>query len=140
MCKKNLPAVIWAVAGLALAVGTFVSKADTQKTAGPHVSVSAPSKQFEAPRLPSAATPIAVSRYSPTSTAQSVQDSQATIQSVQDSQVGLSYETFIPRPTKKGYYEPKIVPYPVGKPVAVRGYYRKDGTYVQPHFRSLPRR
>lgn len=53
---------------------------------------------------------------------------------------GLSYETFIPRPTKKGYYEPKIVPYPVGKPVFVNGYYRKNGTYIPPHFRSLPRR
>jgi hypothetical protein len=53
---------------------------------------------------------------------------------------GLSYETSIPRPTKKGYYEPKVVPYPVGKPVYVNGYYRANGTYVQPHFRSLPRR
>jgi hypothetical protein len=51
---------------------------------------------------------------------------------------GLSYETTIPRPTVKGYYEPKIVPYPAGKPVYVSGYYRRDGTYVQPHFRSLP--
>lgn len=25
-------------------------------------------------------------------------------------------------------------------PVHVRGYYRKDGTYVRPHTRSLPRR
>ncbi|HEV3255442.1 MAG TPA: hypothetical protein VG013_01055 [Gemmataceae bacterium] len=53
---------------------------------------------------------------------------------------GLSYETFIPRPTWKGYYEPKIVPYPKGKPVFVHGYFRKNGTYVHPHFRSLPRR
>jgi hypothetical protein len=53
---------------------------------------------------------------------------------------GLSYETPIPRPTVKGSYEPKVVPYPEGKPVFVNGYYRKDGTYVQPHFRSLPRR
>jgi len=53
---------------------------------------------------------------------------------------GLSYETTIPRPTKKGYYEPKLVPYPEGKPVFVNGYYRKDGTYVRPHFRSLPRK
>ena len=43
-----------------------------------------------------------------------------------------------PRPTKKGYYEPKVVPYPAGKPVYVSGYYRSNGTYVQPHFRSLP--
>jgi hypothetical protein len=53
---------------------------------------------------------------------------------------GLSYETVIPRPTVKGYYEPRVVPYPAGKPVYVSGYYRKDGTYVRPHFRSLPRR
>src|SRR4051812_5217907 len=53
-------------------------------------------------------------------------------------EVGLSYETRIPRPTVKGYYEPKVVPYPAGKPVSVNGYYRKNGTYVQPHFRSLP--
>ena len=26
------------------------------------------------------------------------------------------------------------------KPVHVRGYYRKDGTYVRPHYRSRPRR
>jgi hypothetical protein len=58
----------------------------------------------------------------------------------QASNNGLSYETVIPRPTVKGYYEPKVVPYPTGKPVFVNGYYRKDGTYVQPHFRSLPKR
>ena len=58
----------------------------------------------------------------------------------QGTKSGLSYETPIPRPTVKGYYEPKIVPYPVGKPVYVNGYYRKNGTYVQPHFRALPRR
>jgi len=29
---------------------------------------------------------------------------------------------------------------PGGGPVHVRGYYRKDGTYVRPHTRSLPRR
>jgi len=61
-------------------------------------------------------------------------------QSKQDAGNGLSYETYIPRPTAKGYYEPKVVPYPAGKPVHVNGYYRKNGTYVQPHFRSLPRR
>jgi hypothetical protein len=60
--------------------------------------------------------------------------------SKQASSNGLSYETVIPRPTVKGYYEPKVVPYPEGKPVHVNGYFRKDGTYVQPHFRSLPRR
>ncbi len=53
---------------------------------------------------------------------------------------GVSYEPVIPRPTQKGYYEPKVIPYPVGKPVYVSGYYRKNGTYVQLHFRSLPRR
>lgn len=53
---------------------------------------------------------------------------------------GLAYETVIPRPTAKGYYEPNVIPYPVGKPVFVNGYFRKDGTYVRPHFRSLPRR
>jgi hypothetical protein len=52
----------------------------------------------------------------------------------------LSYESYIPRPTLKGYYEPKVIPYPTGKPVYVSGYYRKNGTYVSPHFRSLPRR
>jgi hypothetical protein len=52
----------------------------------------------------------------------------------------LSYETYIPRPTLKGYYEPRVIPYPTGKPVYVNGYYRKNGTYVSPHFRSLPRR
>ncbi len=61
-------------------------------------------------------------------------------QSNQGTGYGLSYETCIPRPTVKGYYEPKVVPYPVGKPVHVNGYYRQNGTYVQPHFRSLPRR
>jgi hypothetical protein len=55
-------------------------------------------------------------------------------------QDSLSYETPIPRPTVKGYYEPKVVPYPAGKPVHVNGYFRKNGTYVRPHFRSLPRR
>ncbi len=53
---------------------------------------------------------------------------------------GASYQTYIPRPTQKGYYTPKVVPYPAGKPVFVQGYYRKSGTYVPPHFRSLPRR
>jgi len=61
-------------------------------------------------------------------------------QSKHASDNGLSYETPIPRPTVKGYYEPKVVPYPEGKPVYVNGYYRKDGTYTRPHFRSLPRR
>jgi hypothetical protein len=70
---------------------------------------------------------------------QDVQSIPAT-QSKQASSNGLSYDTVIPRPTVKGYYEPKVVPYPEGKPVHVNGYYRKDGTYVQPHFRSLPRR
>lgn len=53
---------------------------------------------------------------------------------------GLGYQTCIARPTKKGYYLPKVIPYPVGKPVYVNGYYRRDGTYAQPHFRALPRR
>jgi hypothetical protein len=53
---------------------------------------------------------------------------------------GWAYETYIPRPTAKGYYVPRVVPYPVSKPVFVNGYYRHDGTYVSPHFRSLPRR
>jgi hypothetical protein len=64
----------------------------------------------------------------------------STSQAKQGADNGLSYETRIPRPTVKGYYEPKVVPYPTDKPVYVNGYYRKDGTYVQPHFRSLPRR
>ena len=41
---------------------------------------------------------------------------------------GLSYESPIHRPTVKGFYEPKVVPYPVGKPVFVSGYTRRDGT------------
>jgi hypothetical protein len=53
---------------------------------------------------------------------------------------GWAYTPVIPRTTQKGYYEPKLIPYPLDKPVSVRGYVRKDGTYVQPHFRSLPRR
>jgi hypothetical protein len=52
----------------------------------------------------------------------------------------LSYEIRIPRPSFQGYYEPKFLPYQVGKPVYVSGYTRRNGTYVQPHFRSLPRR
>jgi hypothetical protein len=57
-----------------------------------------------------------------------------------DTASGWSYQTYIPRPTQRGYYTPRVVPYPVGKPVFVNGYYRQDGTYVSPHFRSLPRR
>jgi hypothetical protein len=64
----------------------------------------------------------------------------STTQSKQAPREGLAYQTAIPRLTVKGYFEPKVVPYPEGKPVYVRGYYRKNGTYVQPHFRSLPRR
>jgi hypothetical protein len=61
-------------------------------------------------------------------------------QEKQPTKSGYAYETYIPRPTKKGYYEPKVVPYPTEKPVYVSGYYRSNGTYVRPHFRSLPRR
>jgi hypothetical protein len=53
---------------------------------------------------------------------------------------GLEYDTYIARPTKKGYYEPKVIPYPTGKPVFVNGYSRRNGTYVAPYFRALPRR
>jgi hypothetical protein len=53
---------------------------------------------------------------------------------------GWSYDTYIPRPTAQGYYVPSVVPYPLGQPVHVNGYYRHDGTYVSPYFRSLPRR
>jgi hypothetical protein len=35
----------------------------------------------------------------------------------QPAERGLSYQTVIPRPTAKGYYEPRVVPYPVGKPL-----------------------
>lgn len=35
---------------------------------------------------------------------------------------------------------PSVASGPVGGPVHVKGYYRKDGTYVRPHTRSRPRR
>jgi hypothetical protein len=50
----------------------------------------------------------------------------------------LATETTIPRDTAKGHYEPNATPYPQDKPVHVDGYYRKNGTYVQPYNRGLP--
>lgn len=38
-----------------------------------------------------------------------------------------------------GTYAPSTAPVP-GGPVHVRGYYRRDGTYVRPHTRARPRR
>jgi hypothetical protein len=53
-------------------------------------------------------------------------------------QNGWSYETRIPRNTRKGYYEPPVIPYPAPKPVHVSPYFKKDGTFVPEHFRALP--
>lgn len=36
-------------------------------------------------------------------------------------------------------YTPTYAPAPSGGPVHVRGYYRRDGTYVRPHTRRRPR-
>jgi hypothetical protein len=126
----------WAVvlgAVLAGVVGTaaFGGKARTSDQEGAkalNVTKTTPVAQL--------AQPVAVGQ----SKTKPVAQPDAVGQSNQGASHGLSYETYIPRPTVKGYYEPKVVPYPVGKPVHVNGYYRKNGTYVQPHFRSLPRR
>jgi hypothetical protein len=51
---------------------------------------------------------------------------------------GGSTNPVVPSQSQKGYYEPRMIPYPTSRPVYVNGYYRKDGTYVPPQFRSLP--
>jgi hypothetical protein len=140
----------WAAIPLLLGVAAFASRdtRSTEKQARPAVatnSVGGASRGLQAAALaPAHSRPtqpalqgLGESRGSATGTlglsVPSTQDTKAAVP-------GLSYETYIPRPTKKGYYEPKVVPYPVGKPVFVQGYYRSSGTYVAPHFRSLPRR
>jgi hypothetical protein len=148
MSKKYLPAAISAMTSF-LVVGLFLARADSPRTTGHNTPAVVQRKLLEVPSLQGARLPTQAPTYSTLSATQNQQTSpkansyEATLDfwaRSQDSKVGLSYETVIPRPTKKGYYEPKIVPYPTGKPVAVRGYYRKNGTYVQPHFRSLPGR
>ena len=51
---------------------------------------------------------------------------------------GWSTNPVVPSNSQKGYYVPRVVPYPVGQPVAVSGYYDRYGRYVAPTFRSLP--
>lgn len=53
---------------------------------------------------------------------------------------GLSKNN-VPRVAKNGSYYGEISK-PTGRPktIYVRGYYKKDGTYVRSHYRSRPRR
>lgn len=46
--------------------------------------------------------------------------------------------SLVPPPSSAG--EATASPSATGGPVNVRGYYRKDGTYVRPHTRNAPRR
>lgn len=50
----------------------------------------------------------------------------------------VGYEVVVPSNSQKGYYVPRVVPYPGGQPVHVSGYYRQNGSYLPPSFRSLP--
>jgi hypothetical protein len=122
-------AMIFGIA-LAFVAGLLWSERGRSNEPANHSQTIAPSARREAIdfRLPPHTNPLASSGLIPAGDTKKVSDN------------GLSYETVIPRPTVKGYYEPKVIPYPTGKPVYVHGYYRKDGTYVRPHFRSLPRR
>jgi hypothetical protein len=150
MGKKNLPAVVCVCAMFALAFGALFSKADAPKDRGYQSAATyGPSWRLDAPKVQEARRTSPAPRVSPavaspsngaTAVGLSDETSASAAASAPAASDGLSYETYIPRPTKKGYYEPKVVPYPVGKPVYVNGYYRSDGTYVRPHFRSLPRR
>jgi hypothetical protein len=113
---------------LAFVAGLLCSETGRSKATTNHSQTIAPSARALDLRLPPRTNPLANSGLIPAGDTKKVSDN------------GLSYETVIPRPTVKGYYEAKVIPYPTGKPVYVQGYYRKDGTYVRPHFRSLPRR
>jgi hypothetical protein len=153
MGKKNLPAVVCVCVVFALGFGAIFSQADRPKDRGYQSPANGQSLRVDAPKVQevrqtSSTPPLSNVSASPSKRAAADGLSGETVvptpapasASTPVAADGLSYETYIPRPTQKGYYEPKVVPYPVGKPVHVSGYYRRDGTFVQPHFRSLPRR
>jgi hypothetical protein len=150
--KKYLPGLAWGGGILALVVG-LVSQADPPKASAIQPAAYGQSWRPNSARVQEAYRTSSTARVSsatpkPGKGAKTVGLSDATFISTPAATTapamaatdGLSYETYIPRPTKNGYYEPRVVPYPVGKPVYVNGYYRQDGTYVRSHFRSLPRR
>lgn len=65
--------------------------------------------------------------------------SETTPPAVVDSESATSPTPLVPEPSER--VSPSTsTPSTTGGPVQVRGYYRKDGTYVRPHTRRAPRR